>query len=77
MVLQTGMHPATIKDSVTSCVVFLPKHLILMVPACVAPGGCTIAGLLSLEDNRVRSTIARAIQVAAVKAHELGQPESK
>lgn len=42
-----------------------------------APGGCTIAGLLSLEDNRVRSTIARAIQVAAVKAHDLGQPASE
>lgn len=29
-----------------------------------APGGCTIAGLLTLEDGRVRSTMARAIQVA-------------
>jgi len=56
MVLQTGMHPASIKDSVST------------------PGGCTIAGLLSLEDNRLRSTIARAIQVAAIKAHDLGQP---
>ncbi|KAF8311646.1 pyrroline-5-carboxylate reductase [Clavulina sp. PMI_390] len=56
MVLQTGTHPAAIKDSVTT------------------PGGCTIAGLLSLEDNRVRSTIARAVQVATVKAHDLGQP---
>lgn len=39
-----------------------------------APGGCTIAGLLSLEDGRIRSTIARAIQVATEKAHDLGQP---
>ncbi|KAF8328917.1 pyrroline-5-carboxylate reductase [Cantharellus anzutake] len=56
MVLQTGIHPAALKDSVTT------------------PGGCTIAGLLSLEDGRVRSTFARAIQVATIKAHELGQP---
>ncbi|TDL27399.1 pyrroline-5-carboxylate reductase [Rickenella mellea] len=38
------------------------------------PGGCTIAGLLTLEDGRVRSTIARAIQVATERASELGQP---
>jgi len=37
------------------------------------PGGCTIAGLLVLEDGRVRSTIARAIQAAADRASELGQ----
>jgi pyrroline-5-carboxylate reductase len=46
MVLQTGAHPAQIKDAVTT------------------PGGCTIAGLLALEDGRVRSTIARGIQIA-------------
>jgi len=41
------------------------------------PGGCTIAGLLTLEDGRVRSTIARAIQVASERASELGQPTKK
>jgi len=41
------------------------------------PGGCTIAGLLALEDGRVRSTIARAIQVATERAGELGQPTTK
>jgi len=41
------------------------------------PGGCTIAGLLTLEDGRVRSTIARAIQVATERASELGQPGTK
>lgn len=41
------------------------------------PGGCTIAGLLTLEDGRVRSTIARAIQVATERASELGQPAKK
>lgn len=41
----------------------------------VAPGGCTIAGLLAMEDGRVRSTIARAIQVATEHASQLGQPK--
>ncbi|KAH9842584.1 pyrroline-5-carboxylate reductase dimerization-domain-containing protein [Rhodofomes roseus] len=56
MTLQQGMHPAQLKDSVTT------------------PGGCTIAGLLAMEDGRVRSTIARAIQIATERASELGQP---
>lgn len=42
--------------------------------AVTTPGGCTIAGLLTLEDGKVRSTIARAIQVATERASELGQP---
>jgi pyrroline-5-carboxylate reductase len=42
-----------------------------------APGGCTIAGLLALEDGRVRSTIARGIQIATERASELGQPGKK
>jgi len=59
MALQTGVHPAQIKDAVTT------------------PGGCTIAGLLTLEDGRVRSTIARAIQVATERAAVLGQPTER
>lgn len=55
MVLQSGAHPAVIKDSVTT------------------PGGCTIAGLLQMEDGRVRSTIARTIQTAAEHAAGLGK----
>ena len=46
----SGLHPAQLKDSVTT------------------PGGCTIAGLLTLEDGKVRSTMARAIQVAATQS---------
>ncbi|KAM6500860.1 pyrroline-5-carboxylate reductase [Amanita muscaria] len=41
------------------------------------PGGCTIAGLLALEDGRVRSTIARSIQIATERASELGQPAKR
>ena len=47
MVLQTGMHPAALKDQVTT------------------PAGSTIAGLLILEDGRIRSVIARAVEEAA------------
>jgi len=55
MVLESGSHPAAIKDSVTT------------------PGGCTIAGLLQMEDGRVRSTVARTIQTAAEHAAGLGK----
>jgi pyrroline-5-carboxylate reductase len=79
MALQPDAHPAQIKDSVTS------KFIIrAQTPKCIsahvrwpAPGGCTIAGLLALEDGRVRSTIARAIQIATERASELGQPAGK
>ncbi|KAI8869945.1 pyrroline-5-carboxylate reductase [Ramicandelaber brevisporus] len=59
MVLQTGQHPAAIKDAVTT------------------PAGCTIAGLLTMEDGKIRSTLARAVQEAASVASRLGQPPSK
>jgi len=73
MVLQAGAHPAQIKDSVTSK--FSPStRSALRLTFLVAPGGCTIAGLLAMEDGKVRSTIARAIQVATERASELGQP---
>lgn len=55
MVLQTGEHPAALKDQVTT------------------PAGCTIAGLLTMEDGRIRSVIARAVEEAAVVAGKLGQ----
>ncbi|KAK9320766.1 pyrroline-5-carboxylate reductase dimerization-domain-containing protein [Lipomyces orientalis] len=37
------------------------------------PGGCTIGGLLVMEDGKIRSTIARAIQEAANIAASLGK----
>ena len=55
MVLQTGQHPAALKDQVTT------------------PAGCTIAGLLTMEDGRIRSVIARAVEEAANVASRLGQ----
>lgn len=55
LVLDTGLHPAALKDQVTT------------------PAGCTIAGLLIMEDGRIRSTLARAIQEAANVASGLGK----
>jgi pyrroline-5-carboxylate reductase len=54
MVLQTGFHPAALKDQVTT------------------PAGSTIAGLLIMEDGRIRSVLARAIQEATKVAAGLG-----
>lgn len=54
MVLQTGKHPAALKDEVTT------------------PAGCTIAGLLTMEDGRIRSTLARTIEEATRTASGLG-----
>lgn len=55
MVLETGLHPAALKDQVTT------------------PAGCTIAGLLTLEDGRIRSVLARAVEEATRVAGRLGQ----
>ena len=54
MVLDTGRHPASLKDDVTT------------------PAGCAISALLSLEDGRLRSVLARGVQEAARSAAGLG-----
>lgn len=77
MVLQGKAHPAQIKDSVTSAHSSLHRLRLQNSLHVLAPGGCTIAGLLALEDGKVRSTIARAIQAATERASELGQPAKK
>ncbi len=56
MVLDTRLHPAALKDQVTT------------------PAGSTIAGLLTMEDGRIRSVLARTIQEAARVAASLGGP---
>jgi pyrroline-5-carboxylate reductase len=35
------------------------------------PAGCTVAGLLVLEDGRLRSVVARGVEMAAKVAGEL------
>jgi len=57
MVLDTGFHPAALKDQVTT------------------PAGSTIAGLLTMEDGRIRSVLARTIQEATRVAGGLGGPD--
>jgi len=54
LVLETGLHPAALKDQVTT------------------PAGCTIAGLLTMEDRGIRSTLARTIEEATRVASGLG-----
>lgn len=59
MVLDTGRHPASLRDDVTT------------------PAGCTIGGLLMLEDGRIRSVLARAVEEAAKIAAHLGAAPAK
>jgi len=59
MVLDSGRHPAALRDDVTT------------------PAGCTIAGLLMLEDGRIRSVLARAVEEATKTAAHLGASNSK
>jgi pyrroline-5-carboxylate reductase len=58
MVLESGRHPAALKDDVTT------------------PAGCTIAGILILEDGRIRSVLSRAVEMASLRAGELGGPKA-
>ena len=57
MVLETGKHPAMLKDEVTT------------------PAGCTIDGILKLEEGGIRVTLIKAVEEAAIKAKALGQPD--
>jgi pyrroline-5-carboxylate reductase len=52
-VLETGSHPALLKDEVTT------------------PAGCTIDGLLELEEGKLRVTLIKAVVKAAQRAREL------
>ncbi len=53
MVLQTGSHPALLKDAVTT------------------PAGCTIDGILELEEGKLRVTLIKAVVKATQRAKEL------
>ena len=54
MVLETGEHPARLKDLVTT------------------PAGCTIDGILELEEGGLRVTLIKAVVRSTERAHELG-----
>lgn len=49
------------------------KHPAALKDDVTTPAGCTIAGILALEDGRIRSVLARAIETAAKVAGELGK----
>jgi pyrroline-5-carboxylate reductase len=52
-VLDSGAHPALLKDEVTT------------------PAGCTIDGLLELEEGKLRVTLIKAVVKAGERAREL------
>ena len=53
VVLETGDHPALLKDSVTT------------------PAGCTIDGIMELEEGKLRVTLIKAVVKATHRAGEL------
>ena len=57
VVLETGDHPALLKDAVTT------------------PAGCTVDGILELEEGKLRVTLIKAVVKAAQRAKELAIPE--
>lgn len=57
----------------TAGMVLSGEHPALIREKVSTPGGCTIGGLLVLEEGRVRGTIARGVREATVVASELGK----
>lgn len=57
----------------TTGLVLNGEHPAILRDKVSTPGGCTIGGLLVLEEGRVRGTVARAIREATVVASKLGQ----
>ncbi len=49
------------------------KHPAALKDDVTTPAGCTIAGILALEDGRIRSVLARGVETAAKVAGELGK----
>jgi pyrroline-5-carboxylate reductase len=55
VVLETGDHPALLKDAVTT------------------PAGCTIDGIMELEEGKLRVTLIKAVVKAVQRAKELAK----
>ena len=55
VVLETGDHPALLKDAVTT------------------PAGCTIDGIMELEEGKLRVTLIKAVMRAVQRAKELAK----
>jgi pyrroline-5-carboxylate reductase len=57
----------------TAALVQNGEHPAILRDKVSTPGGCTIGGLLVLEEGRVRGTVARAVREATVVASQLGK----
>ena len=57
----------------TAGMVLSGDHPALIREKVSTPGGCTIGGLLVLEEGRVRGTVAKSVREATVVAGELGK----
>jgi pyrroline-5-carboxylate reductase len=57
----------------TSGLVLGGEHPALLRDKVSTPGGCTIGGLLVLEEGSLRGTVARAVREATVVASQLGK----
>ncbi|KAL9061599.1 MAG: hypothetical protein Q9162_000131 [Coniocarpon cinnabarinum] len=57
----------------TTGMVLKGEHPAILRDKVSTPGGCTIGGLLVLEEGRVRGTVARAVREATVVASQLGK----
>lgn len=57
----------------TAGLVLNGEHPALVREKVSTPGGCTIGGLLVLEEGRVRGTVARSVREATVVASQLGK----
>ena len=57
----------------TTGMVLNGEHPAILRDKVSTPGGCTIGGLLVLEEGRVRGTMARAVREATVVASQLGK----
>jgi pyrroline-5-carboxylate reductase len=57
----------------TAGLVINGEHPAILRDKVSTPGGCTIGGLLVLEEGRVRGAVARAVREATVVASQLGK----
>ncbi|MGH7737785.1 MAG: pyrroline-5-carboxylate reductase [Candidatus Tyrphobacter sp.] len=59
LVLESNLHPAALKDEVTT------------------PAGCTVDGLMVLEEGKLRSTLLNAVIAAATRSAQFSIPSSE
>lgn len=57
----------------TACLILSGEHPALLREKVCTPGGCSIGGLLVLEEAGVRGAVSRAVREAACVASQLGQ----